>query len=284
MARRLRLEFAGALYHVTARGNERRSIFLGDADGDCAAFLDVLGATCERFNWLVHAYCLMTNHYHLLVETPDANLYKGMRQLNGVFTQSVNRAHARVGHLFQGRFKAILVARDSYLLELSRYVVLNPVRAGMVAAPGDWPWSSYRAMVGEVPAPGWLETDAVLRLFAEERTTAVTAYRRFVAEGIGAASPWQALKGLPGLRAIRRTHAGAGRPRTPLARDPETPAPGLGPASGRLCCALRRPRPRDGRGVPLGRLQYAGHRRVLRRQPHDRQSGGEASRRCCRGA
>jgi REP element-mobilizing transposase RayT len=195
MARPLRLEFAGALYHVTARGNEQRSIFLGDADGDRAAYLAVLGATCERFNWLVHAYCLMTNHYHLLVETPDANLSRGMRQLNGVFTQYVNRTHSRVGHLLQGRFKAIVVERESYLLELSRYVVLNPVRAGMVAAPGDWPWSSYRAMVGEVPAPGWLETDAVLRAFAEERTTAVAGYRRFVAEGIGAASPWQALKG-----------------------------------------------------------------------------------------
>jgi REP element-mobilizing transposase RayT/transposase-like protein len=194
MARPLRLEFAGALYHVTARGNERRSIFLGDADGDRAAFLNVLGATCERFNWLVHAYCLMTNHYHLLVETPDANLSKGMRQLNGVFTQYVNRTHARVGHLFQGRFKAILVERESYLLELSRYVVLNPVRAGMVAAPGDWPWSSYRATVGEVPAPEFLETDGVLRAFAEERTAAVAGYRRFVVEGIGAASPWQALK------------------------------------------------------------------------------------------
>ena len=102
MARPLRLEFAGARYHVTARGNERRSIFLGDADGDRAAFLDVLGATCERFSWLVHVYCLMTNHYHLLVEMPDANLSKGMRQLNGIFTQYVNRAHARVGHLFQG--------------------------------------------------------------------------------------------------------------------------------------------------------------------------------------
>jgi REP element-mobilizing transposase RayT len=184
MARPLRLEFAGALYHVTARGNERRSIFLGDV-GDRAAFLELLGATCERFNWLVHAYCLMTNHYHLLVETPDANLSKGMRQLNGVFTQ----------HLFQGRFKAILVERENYLLELSRYVVLNPVRAGMVAAPSDWAWSSYRAVVGDVPAPGWLETDAVLRTFAEDRITAVAGYRRFVTEGIGAASPWQALKG-----------------------------------------------------------------------------------------
>jgi REP element-mobilizing transposase RayT len=195
MARPLRLELAGALYHVTARGNERRSIFLGDADADRAAFLKLLGATCERFNWLVHAYCLMTNHYHLLVETPDANLSKGMRHLNGVFTQYVNRTHSRVGHLLQGRFKAILVERESYLLELSRYVVLNPVRAGMVAAPGDWAWSSYRAVVGEVPAPGWLETDAVLRTFAEDRITAVAGYRRFVTEGIGAAGPWQALKG-----------------------------------------------------------------------------------------
>jgi REP element-mobilizing transposase RayT len=153
MARPLRLESAGALYHVTVRGNERRSIFLGDEDSGRVVFLDVLGATCERFNWALHAYCLMTNHYHLLVETPDANLSKGMRQLNGVFTQFVNRTHPRVGHLFQGRFKAILVERERYLLELCRYVVLNPVRAGVVAAPGDWPWSSYRATLGETPAP-----------------------------------------------------------------------------------------------------------------------------------
>jgi hypothetical protein len=106
----------------------------------------------------------------------------------------VNRSHARVGHLFQGRFKAILVERESYLLELSRYVVLNPVRAGMVAAPSDWQWSSYQATVGEAPAPEFLETDGVLRTFAEERTAAVAGYRRFVVEGIGAASPWQALK------------------------------------------------------------------------------------------
>ena len=126
MARPLRLEFAGALYHVTARGNERHSIFLGNIDDDRGAFLDVLASTCERFNWICHAYCLMTNHYHLLVETPDANLSKGMHQLNGVYTQYVNRRHGRVGHLFQGRFKGILVERDSYLLELARYVVLNP--------------------------------------------------------------------------------------------------------------------------------------------------------------
>jgi REP element-mobilizing transposase RayT len=202
VARPPRLEFAGALYHVTARGNERRDIFLGDADGDRAALLNVLGATCERFNWLIHAYCLMTNHDHRLVETPDANLSEGMRQLSGVFTQYVNRTHTRVGHLFQGRFKAILVERDSYLPELARYLVLNPVRAGMLPAPGDWPWRSYRAMVGEVPAAGWLETDAVPRVFSDERTTAVNGYRRLDQEvvvvrhqAVGVNQPMEALAG-----------------------------------------------------------------------------------------
>ena len=194
MARPLRLEFAGALYHVTARGNERRDIFLGNGNADRSAFLAVLAATCERCNWICHAYCLMTNHYHLLVETPDANLSKGMRHLNGVYTQHVNRSHDRVGHLFQGRYKAILVERDRYLLELARYVVLNPVRASLCATPGDWPWSSYRATVGEVFAPPFLTTDWLLRAFAERREDAVAAYRRFVAEGIGATSPWLGIK------------------------------------------------------------------------------------------
>ena len=195
MARPLRLEFAGALYHVTARGNERHSIFPGNIDDDRGAFLDVLASTCERFNWICHAYCLMTNHYHLLVETPDANLSKGMHQLNGVYTQYVNRRHGRVGHLFQGRFKGILVERDSYLLELARYVVLNPVRAGIAQTPAEWPWSSYRATAGEESAPAFLATDWLLRAFAETREDAVAAYRRFVADGIGAASPWLELKG-----------------------------------------------------------------------------------------
>jgi putative transposase len=194
MARPLRIEFAGALYHITARGNERRDIFLGNIDDDRAAFLDVLAATCERFRWTCHAYCLMTNHYHLLMETADANLSQGMRQLNGVYTQHVNRTHGRVGHLFQGRFKGILVERESYLLELARYMVLNPVRAGIVPTPGDWPWSSYQATVGEAPAPAFLGTDWLLQPFADSKEEAVAAYRRFVAEGIGAPSPWLELK------------------------------------------------------------------------------------------
>ncbi|WMN60889.1 transposase [Pseudoalteromonas xiamenensis] len=114
------------MYHVTSRGNERQTIYR-DED-DFARFLAVLMSVCERFNWVIHSYCLMTNHYHLLVETPDANLAKGMRQLNGVYTQQFNRKYQRVGHLFQGRYKSILVDKDSYLLELCRYIVLNPVR------------------------------------------------------------------------------------------------------------------------------------------------------------
>lgn len=130
MARPLRLEFSGALYHVTSRGDRREDIYLDDEDR--IDWLEVLGKVCGRFNWLVHAYCQMTNHYHLLVETVDGNLSMGMRQLNGQYTQRFNRRHSIVGHLFQGRYKSILVQKDSYLLELTRYVALNPIRAGMV--------------------------------------------------------------------------------------------------------------------------------------------------------
>jgi len=192
MARPLRLEFAGALYHVTNRGDGREAIFLDDADR--RLFLDVLAGVGDRFNWSVHAYCLMGNHYHLLVETPDANLSKGMRQLNGVYTQRFNRTYRRSGHVFQGRYKAILAQKESYLLELARYVVLNPVRARMVRTPGDWPWSSYRAMIGEEPAPDWLETRTILAAFGETEASAVAHYVRFVAEGNGQPSPWEQLK------------------------------------------------------------------------------------------
>ena len=147
MSRPLRLEFAGALYHVTSRGNERKPIFRNESD--FSTFIEVLNDVCDRYNWVIHAYCLMTNHYHLLIETPDANLSKGMRQLNGVYTQRFNRNYQRVGHLFQGRYKSILVVKDSYLLELCRYIVLNPVRAnGMVDHPSEWQWSSSHGTTG----------------------------------------------------------------------------------------------------------------------------------------
>jgi putative transposase len=136
MARPLRLEFPHALYHVTSRGDRREDIYLLDSDRQ--AWMAVLAQVCQRFGWIVHAYCLMSNHYHVLVETPQANLSQGMRQLNGVYTQHFNRAHGKVGHVFQGRFKAIVVDKEGYLLELARYIVLNPVRAGMLNDAKDW--------------------------------------------------------------------------------------------------------------------------------------------------
>lgn len=193
MARPLRIEYPGALYHVTSRGNECREIFFGEKDR--AAFLTTLGGVTRRFNWICHAYCLMGNHYHLLVETPDGNLSKGMRHLNGVYTQQVNRAHQRVGHLLQGRFKGILVERDAYLLELARYIVLNPVRAGLVVSPQEWRWSSYRATAGLDEKPVWLSVDWLLSALADTPKAARQYYMRFVAEGIGRESPWQELKG-----------------------------------------------------------------------------------------
>jgi len=127
----------------------------------------VLSQVTERFHWLCHAYCLMDNHYHLVVETPDANLSQGMRQLNGVYTQAYNRRHRRVGHLFQGRFKGILVQKESHFLEVCRYVVLNPVAAGIVKHPRQWAWSSYRATSGESGAPRCLTVEEVLGQFTK---------------------------------------------------------------------------------------------------------------------
>lgn len=193
MSRPVRIEFPDALYHVTSRGDRREPIF--DDDQDRRSFLTTLEQVVNRFNWVCHAWCLMDNHYHLLIQTPDGNLSRGMRQLNGVYTQASNRRHGRVGHLFQGRFKAILVDGDAYLLELTRYVVLNPVRAGMVNNPADWPWSSYRASAGLEPAAPWLAVDGLLAQFSGQRRRAQTRYAQFVAEGIKAVSPWLSLKG-----------------------------------------------------------------------------------------
>jgi REP element-mobilizing transposase RayT len=187
MSRPLRLEFPGALYHVTARGNERSSIFRDDRDR--ARFLEMLGAVAASSSWIVHAYCLMGNHYHVVVETPRANLSAGMQRLNGRYTQWFNIRHGRSGHLLQGRYHAVLVERDSHLLELCRYVVLNPVRAGVAAVPEKWPWSSYRATAGLSAAPPWLDVDGTLSPFSRSKSKARELYRTFVAEGRGARSP-----------------------------------------------------------------------------------------------
>lgn len=188
MARPLRIEFPGALYHLTSRGNARAPIFLDDEDRH--AFLDRLGEVVDSHRWDCCCYCLMTNHFHLLVETPEPNLSRGMRRLNGEYSQRFNRRHDRVGHVLQGRFKGILVERETHLLELARYVVLNPVRAGMCASAEDYPWSSLRAMLGMGPAPSWLKPEALLSRFGSP-----SRYREFVREGLGAGSPWTGLRG-----------------------------------------------------------------------------------------
>lgn len=193
MSRPLRVEYPDALYHLTSRGNARGEIFLDDTDREI--FLDVLGSVVERFGWRIHVYCLMGNHYHLLAGTPQPNLSRGMRWLNGVYTQRFNRRHERVGHVFQGRFKAILVERDSYLLELARYIVLNPVRAGLASAPEGWRWSSYRATAGEKAAPRWVSVNWILDQFGTSETPARDCYRQFVAAGLDRASPWRKLRG-----------------------------------------------------------------------------------------
>ena len=189
MARPLRLEFSGALYHITSRGDRQEDIFLSDDDRE--DWLGVLGTVCARFNWIVHAFCQMTNHYHLLVETVDSNLSRGMRQLNGLYTQRFNRRHSLVGHLLQGRYKAILIQKETYLLELTRYVVLNPLRAHVVDSLEDWRWSSYPFVTGQATSPPWLDTDWLLSQFGTQRSTALKGYRRFVIAGRGLPSPLQ---------------------------------------------------------------------------------------------
>lgn len=187
MARSIRVEYAGAVYHVMARGQERGSIYRDEEDR--RRFLSDLERVVSERRWLVHGYCLMTNHYHLLVETPEPNLSLGMRDLNGLYSQAFNLRHARKGHVFEGRYKAIVVEKESYLLELCRYVVLNPVRAGMVRAARDWRWSNYRATVGETERPRFLEVDWTIKCFGTAGPKARERYRQFVAEGKGASSP-----------------------------------------------------------------------------------------------
>ena len=192
MSRPLRIEFEGAVYHVTSRGNAQSDIYLSDEDRE--TFLAVLAHVVDRFGWICHAYCLMSNHFHLMIETPKGNLSRGMRQLNGMYTQRFNRGHGRVGHVFQGRFKSIVVDKDAYLLELSRYIVRNPVAAGMVKDVGDWPWSSYLATAGEVSPPAFLDVGWLLSQFGRVAGKARAAYIAFVRDE-HAISPWDQLNG-----------------------------------------------------------------------------------------
>ena len=222
MARPLRIEFAGALYHVTNRGDRRERIWEDDADRK--AFLKVLEDVVGRFHWLCHAYCLMDNHYHLLVETPEPNLARGMRHLNGVYTQRYNARHGAAGHVFQGRYKAVIVEKESHVIEVSRYVVLNPVRAGIVKRPEQWRWSSYGATGGLCKAPAVLQTDWLMMQFGSKRNEAQRAYRQFVRDGLEGPSPWRGLVGgilLGGEEFVARCRALIG-PQKPFHDIPRT--------------------------------------------------------------
>lgn len=191
MARAIRIQFPGALYHVMSRGNRRQNIFLSDRDR--VLFLQILGETTKSYNLVCHSYCLMDNHFHLLIETPEANLSDAMRRLNSNYAQKFNRLNGCDGHVLQGRYKSILVEKDSYLLEVSRYIVLNPVRAGLVSDPAHWPWSSYSQTVGYVECMSLLTTDYTLAQFMYEGSSR-EAFSKYVMSGIGSHDPFSDMK------------------------------------------------------------------------------------------
>jgi REP element-mobilizing transposase RayT len=204
MARPPRSDFEGALHHVTARGNARLPIYLDGVDH--ALFSLFLADVVDRYAWIVHSYCQMTNHYHLVLETPEGKLGRGMRDLNGRFARAFNARHRRENHVFGGRYATSLIESEPHLLEACRYVVLNPVRAGICRRPQDWPWSSYSAAAGLGARPAWLETTWLLAQFAGDEERAKVLYRDFVSEGMSRSDLSAAL----GVR-----HVSGTLPRTP---------------------------------------------------------------------
>src|SRR3989339_593111 len=164
MARPLRIEYPGALYHIMTRGNAKESIYRTEKDR--IIFLEILKTTINRYSWKCYAYCLMENHYHLLIETPSGNLSKGMQYLNGVYTQKYNFNNNRVGHVFQGRYKAVLVEKGSYFLEVVRYIFLNPIKTKLVKKPVEWKWSSYRSVLEGASPLNWIAAEDILKEFS----------------------------------------------------------------------------------------------------------------------
>lgn len=178
MTRPLRIQYPGAFYHITSRGNERKAVFKSIKDRE--KFLSYLESATERYHARIFAYCLMDNHYHLFLATPEGNLSQIMRHINGAYTTYFNTKRQRSGHLFQGRYKAILVDADEYATELTRYIHLNPVRAGIVEDPADYPWSSLQYYIGLKKSPKWLVVNFILGTFGRTHSTARKAYREFV--------------------------------------------------------------------------------------------------------
>ena len=217
MARPLRLEYADAVHHVMSRGIAGRRICADDADRDL--WVDILGRAAGRFGWRVFAFSLLDNHFHLFLRTPQAGLSPGMRQLNGDYAGYFNRRHGRLGPLMQGRYKSVLVEGAGHWLELSRYVHLNPVRAGLCKRPEDWNWSSYRAYHRPALRPDWLDCRTVLSEFGKDESRARRAYREYMAEGLGRKLDNPVSRAAHGLvlgsdefvKRVRRLVAGRGR-------------------------------------------------------------------------
>lgn len=191
MARPLRIQFPGALYHVMSRGDDRRPIVRDDRDRDRR--LDWLARTVAAYGWRLYAFAILDNHDHLFLETPEPNLSAGMQFLNGSYTSYVNIRHQRAGHLFQGRYKAHVIENEGHYWEISRYIHLNPLRAGLVGRPEEWPWSSYRGYHAASRALSWVDYDRVLSEFGKEPAKARQAYRGFVGQGMATppAAPWE---------------------------------------------------------------------------------------------
>lgn len=186
MARQLRLEYPGALYHITSRGNLKQKIFFDNPDRE--RFLDILKRTKERYGYLLHAYTLMDNHYHLIIETPFPNIKQIMQNINTSYTVYINKKYERSGHLFQGRYRAVIVDKDNYLLELSRYIHLNPVRAKLVKSPHQYRWTSYKDYM-TTKRSNLIDTGDTLSYFSNHKQKAIKAYRRFVKSAISKEIP-----------------------------------------------------------------------------------------------
>ena len=192
MSRPLRIQYPGAMYHITSRGNGGNKIFQDDSDH--LIFLEELKKVMEDYNWISYAYCLMPNHYHLFIKTVDPNLSIGMRQLNGDYTQKYNIRHKQFGHIFQGRFKSILVEDAGYQGVLIRYITLNPVKAKLVKSPMDWPWSSHKEIMGLKKESGCVHVDETLSFFHDNKTLAKKEYNKYLFEKIDNKETWNDLR------------------------------------------------------------------------------------------
>jgi putative transposase len=178
--RQPRIQVAGGSYHITTRGVRRSAIYRDDSDREI--FLATLGVVVSRRTWICHSYVLMGNHYHLLVETPDPDIAMGMQLLNGFYAQYFNGRHGERGHVFESRYASDLIETEEYFAEVCRYIVLNPVRAGLCEGPAEWPWSSYTATLGERSIPEFLTIDWVLGLFSHDPVRARREFRSFCEE------------------------------------------------------------------------------------------------------